>query len=165
MFVIWFVFNKVLNIKINKHKYVVILFFVFYLLVLYQVLFGISGGIDFNVTRHKPNFYPIIKLLSVYDMGIINMGKQVALNIVILIPFGFFLPWLSVFFHKTLNLILGVTLFSFLIELLQYFMGRSADIDDIIMNTIGGIVGYILFFICKKVLTKHILRSRQNNPK
>ena len=38
-------------------------------------------------------------------------------------------------------------LFSFLIEFIQYFIGRSADIDDLILNTLGAMLGYFIFYI------------------
>lgn len=36
-------------------------------------------------------------------------------------------------------------LFSFFIEFVQYFIGRSADIDDLMLNTLGGILGYFIY--------------------
>ncbi|WP_428829607.1 VanZ family protein [Paenibacillus riograndensis] len=34
---------------------------------------------------------------------------------------------------------------SFSIEFVQYFLGAAADIDDVILNLLGGILGYVLF--------------------
>ena len=45
-----------------------------------------------------------------------------------------------------------VFLTTFGIEFLQYFMGRSADIDDVITNFLGGFIGYILFLAFNKLL-------------
>ncbi len=45
-----------------------------------------------------------------------------------------------------------VFLTTFGIEFLQYFMGRSADIDDVITNFLGGLIGYILFLAFNKLL-------------
>lgn len=36
------------------------------------------------------------------------------------------------------------------IEILQYFIGRSADIDDLIMNTLGGILGWLIFCVVQR---------------
>jgi glycopeptide antibiotics resistance protein len=38
------------------------------------------------------------------------------------------------------------------IETFQYFIGRSADVDDLIMNTIGGFIGYGIFALLNKCL-------------
>ena len=50
---------------------------------------------------------------------------------------------------KTLLAALGITA---LIEVLQYFTGRSADIDDVIMNVLGAVMGYGLFALLNKAL-------------
>jgi glycopeptide antibiotics resistance protein len=72
------------------------------------------------------------------------------LNILLLIPFGFGLPFITNFRMKQV-VVMGV-LFSILIELLQLTTGlmakitfRVADINDVIFNTVGAASGYILF--------------------
>ncbi len=47
-------------------------------------------------------------------------------------------------------------LLSFSIELLQPLINgfRSSDITDIITNTIGGIIGYIMYLIFRPITTK-----------
>lgn len=40
---------------------------------------------------------------------------------------------------------LCISLLIVLIETLQYFIGRSCDVDDLIMNTAGGLIGWGLF--------------------
>jgi glycopeptide antibiotics resistance protein len=72
---------------------------------------------------------------------------QIILNVVMTIPFGFLFPFLwrkhrGMLFLKTL---LFTFLLSLSIELLQPLIDRSSDITDIITNTTGGIVGYILY--------------------
>lgn len=50
-------------------------------------------------------------------------------------------------------------LFSLFIECTQYFSGRYFDIDDIIWNTIGAIIGLLIYsFIGKIVCRKNILQ-------
>ena len=42
-----------------------------------------------------------------------------------------------------------------LVEAIQYFTGRAADIDDVILNTVGAIIAVLIFdFIVKKRLSK-----------
>lgn len=70
-------------------------------------------------------------------------------NIFLFSPIGFFVPllWRRMDSFKPILFIgLGVTCF---IEGTQYFIGRSADIDDIILNTIGVIVGYGVYLVWK----------------
>lgn len=82
------------------------------------------------------------------------------LNILLLIPFGFGLPFITRFRMKK---IVGIgTLLSIGIEFLQFITGfmaqitfRIADINDVIFNTVGVAIGYVLFVgfvrICRHI--------------
>src|SRR5690625_3724112 len=64
-----------------------------------------------------------------------------------LIGFFFLLFWVWwQSFKKVLLLGLAVTLF---IEITQLFIGRSTDIDDVILNTVGVLLGYGIFSLLK----------------
>lgn len=70
----------------------------------------------------------------------------VLLNFVLFIPYGFLLP--NIFIKSTWNWKKVVTvgfLSSLVIELLQMFMGRYAEIDDLLINTLGTLTGYITY--------------------
>lgn len=72
-------------------------------------------------------------------------------NVIIFIPFGFFMPMASRYrsFFLTMSYSLGLSL---LVEVFQFISKvGSFDVDDIILNTIGGIVGYILFIVCNTI--------------
>lgn len=76
--------------------------------------------------------------------------KTSLLNILLLVPFGFGLPFITNLRMKKL-VVIGA-LFSIVIELLQLVTGlianitfRVADINDVIFNTVGVAIGYILF--------------------
>ena len=72
------------------------------------------------------------------------------LNILLLTPFGFGLPFFTDFRMK--RVVVTGALVSIVIELLQLISGlvaritfRVADINDVIFNTIGVSIGYLLF--------------------
>ena len=76
--------------------------------------------------------------------------KTSLLNILLLIPFGFGLPFVTNLRMKPI-VVIGA-LFSIVIEFLQLITGlmakitfRIADINDVIFNTLGVAVGYMLF--------------------
>jgi glycopeptide antibiotics resistance protein len=73
--------------------------------------------------------------------------RNLALNILLFVPFGFFLTLKKSSYKKKLKrfVILTGFLFSLFIELVQFAipMGRSADVDDVILNTIGTFLGFI----------------------
>lgn len=43
-----------------------------------------------------------------------------------------------------------------------YFIGRSADIDDIMLNTLGGILGYLVFYVFSKMFKDKKLWKKLN---
>lgn len=72
------------------------------------------------------------------------------LNILLMIPFGFGLPFITNFRMKKI-VVIGA-LFSIVLEFLHLITGlmakmtfRVADINDVIFNTVGVAAGYILF--------------------
>lgn len=74
-------------------------------------------------------------------------------NIIIFMPLGFFPALLNtkIKFFRTTLFCFSV---SFVIEFMQFFIGRGTDIDDIWINTLGGILGYILYKIFNKIFTR-----------
>lgn len=89
------------------------------------------------------NLFPLVTLAP-QDL------KTSVLNILLLIPFGFGLPFITDLRMKKIVVIGAV--FSIVIEFLQLVTGflakitfRIADINDVIFNTVGVAIGYILF--------------------
>lgn len=44
--------------------------------------------------------------------------------------------------------------FSVFIEASQYFIGRTTDVDDVILNTTGAVIGYLVFLLLRKIWPK-----------
>ena len=40
------------------------------------------------------------------------------------------------------------------IEFIQFFIGRSTDIDDVILNTTGALLGYLLYVLVRAVFPR-----------
>ena len=60
------------------------------------------------------------------------------------IPFGFLSSYLLK--NRKFSVVTILTLIASLtIEAVQYYIGRVFDIDDIILNLIGGIVGFLIY--------------------
>lgn len=77
-------------------------------------------------------------------------------NILLFVPLGFFLPWLWKSFRKfpyTLLFGMGLSLF---IEVVQMFVGRATDINDLMMNTVGVLLGFGL----SKLLPRNRMAGR-----
>ena len=73
-----------------------------------------------------------------------------------LVPFGFLVPiiWKNYRkFYKTLFLGAG---FSLMIEISQLITNRTTDVNDLIANTIGALIGYIIWQIVSLCFGEHL---------
>lgn len=80
-------------------------------------------------------------------------------NIVGFLSFGFFLPllWERMTFPKT---ILIAFVFSLFVELNQLPLGRGTDIDDLWINTLGAVFGFLVFLLFQKCLPQFTKKFR-----
>ena len=72
-------------------------------------------------------------------------------NIIIFLPFGILYPLHSEKISYKRTLLMGFLLTSS-IEILQPFIDRSFDLNDIILNTIGVFISATVFFVIKKLI-------------
>lgn len=114
-------------------------------------------------------FIGMYKLMTNY-VDIMVPIKNILFNIILFMPFDFGLFWK---YHAKLS-IYQVTMigfvFSLLIEFIQYVFpaGRSSDIDDVILNTVGTLVGCLfwnqMYKLFPKILkTSNAKTTMQNN--
>lgn len=76
-------------------------------------------------------------------------------NVLIFMPFGFFMPMASRYRSFFLTLVYSFGL-SFVVEVFQLVAKvGSFDVDDLLLNTLGGVAGYIFFMICNTVRRWH----------
>ncbi|MBS4219783.1 VanZ family protein [Bacillus sp. FJAT-49711] len=108
-------------------------------------------------------FHTISQYFFTTNVNVDNWGGLSLVNIVgnmlVFSPIGIFVPilWSRMrSFSKILFLGLGITCF---IELIQLFIGRSTDIDDVILNVIGVLIGYSMYALLKIPFYKVALRS------
>ncbi len=104
-----------------------------------------SGGFNFVPTFLKAH------------TGEFTIGRWVRTmlegNIVIFVPMGFFLPFVSKKI-KTRNIWCLTILIPVFVEILQPVIGRSFDVDDVLMNFAGIIIGYFVAVITKVLVNK-----------
>ena len=98
------------HVKFNLIKVLLIFLFITYIQVVYEVSFGVSGGLIINRDRHKPNIIPLVNLIKYYRLDMINLIKQAFLNIILYCPIGVLIPFL---FKKAKKLYI-VTIFTIL---------------------------------------------------
>ena len=113
--------------------------------------------------RYKLELFRDVKRFIIYrdQLGAFAVFANLAGNILIFVPYGFFISMASRSrgFFKTLFFSMGLSL---CVEITQLFSRvGSFDVDDILLNTVGGVVGYIIFLICNAIRRKHYARNRK----
>lgn len=130
------------------------LMYIYLSFVLFFTLMPIVTSLPFifNHPYDSMNLVPFIDVLN----GRGDFIRQVELNVIMTIPFGFLMPLVKKENGRLLKVVFYTFLLSLGIELLQPLINgfRSADITDLITNVIGGIIGYIMYLIFKPLTTK-----------
>ena len=78
--------------------------------------------------------------------------KNTILNIILFIPLGIMLPFLWKKYDTLRETLFFGFLMSLAIELLQILTYRATDINDLIANTIGAVLGYFVFRIISCII-------------
>ena len=147
--------------KESNHKAVMKLLFIIYMCVLVYVVFFAEAmgrtpqdGYVYNLTPLKE-----IKRFMKYIWDNDALGRAARLNIfgniIAFIPFGIYLPYTSESKLGFISTFLYTFSLSLTIELVQLITKvGSCDVDDIILNALGGVIGYILWYIYTKLRKK-----------
>lgn len=151
-----------MNYKKHKKLYRMaawLLFGLYLVSMIYFLFFAESMGRTSMGQEYHYNLQPfkeIQRYLTYYDViGPYTVFLNLAGNILAFLPFGLFFPLLS----RRSRSLWKATLISFevslLVELIQLVTRvGSCDVDDMILNTLGGMIGYVCFrilFFCHKM--------------
>lgn len=124
--------------RISRVRMVLCVLFASYLtLVLSIVGFPRITELTFNASC---NFVPLVDIVADGKRAVILSE----LNIDLFIPFGMFVPLLWEKFRSFKHMALLGFSVSLFIEVMQLFTFRSTDVDDLIMNTLGTLGGYLI---------------------
>ena len=137
------------NLKYTFFKELFIYIFICYLMCLFYVVTFKDADVPvlgFNIIPFKEMFR--------YPIGSIAFIKNVLGNMIMFVPLGFFIPYISKK-SKVIWIIIITFIISLTIEFVQSRIGRIFDIDDIILNIIGGVIGGYMY-ILKNSLHKKI---------
>lgn len=135
-------------IKNRKHftlyQELLALSFIIYILCLFQIV-----TFQDTVSWSSNNFIPFREIFR-YHIGSRLFLKNVLGNVLLFMPFGFFSSYYLKF--KKPWVILGLTLVtSFSIEVIQMSIGRVFDVDDILLNIVGGYFGYLIYSVISRI--------------
>lgn len=132
---------------LEKYLFVVYIVILIYLLFLEREI-DPEVGVNYEPFYSFKMFYPLLK--SDYMPYRYLAFENLFGNILMFIPMGFYLPSLFKKQKKFLVMLLTVICISTSIECIQFFTKLgTTDIDDIILNVFGAIIGYIFYLIVK----------------
>lgn len=141
------------NTKRKKSLYVVL--FAAYLILLFYFLFfseGLGRASTEAEYRYNLTLFREIKRFIEYRhvLGYQAVFLNVAGNVIAFMPFGFLLPPLMNYKTNWFVTTIWAFLFSLFVETIQlFFRLGSFDVDDMLLNTIGGLLGYIICILLK----------------
>lgn len=84
--------------------------------------------------------------------GMLADLKNEIKNVLLFIPLGFLLPFLWERYRKWQSVLLFGFGTSLTVEVLQIFTYRATDVNDILTNTLGTMIGCLLFRAVEKVV-------------
>lgn len=138
-----------------------------YFAILIYFLFFAEGFRERVGTNYHYNFIPfyeITRYLKYYrKIGLPMVILNLLGNVVAFIPFGYLLPLASRGRLRFWSVALFTLEFSVLVEVLQLFTRvGSCDVDDVILNTLGGVFGYGCYRLWKMSQDEKAQQDRED---
>ena len=142
--------------KLGMKHFVLIYIFLIYLMYVYRVtgagtIWDIQR-LGFSIRWDEVHLIPFAQL---------ETPVSAILNIIMTIPLGFLLPFIWKQFRSLQRVALTGFAFSLLIEISQLFTRRGSATEDLITNTFGAIIGYLIFTVIFKSLRNDVTLSSQ----
>ena len=108
-----------------------------------------------NIVPFANTYKGLVELEHAPWLSIDSNFQNIIGNIILFLPLGMFLPWLSNKYRSIRKVVIFSCFCSMSIELTQlisrhFEIYRTVDIDDVILNTSGAMVGYLLFALINK---------------
>lgn len=162
LYTLFYIVLRYIWIKIKKKKTsfsreLGLIVFTFYLFLLFALTVFRDGYFiwQFKFYFHRPlsqiNLIPLIETFKLSKgQSLVDFFYNLYGNIVWFVPMGAFIPALTERHFGFFKVVLIGALISTSIETLQFILNTGVtDIDDVIFNTLGAAVGYLLYFVGK----------------
>lgn len=152
--VFWAVFSRPVPLARHLARFALLA----YMLALFALVLNPQPSVTPELRAAMTNFSPGFQLSTALHNRDSVMLLQIFLNILAFVPLGLLLP--IVFprpFRRLLPTALAGLLTTGLIESLQFLfpaLGRIFDVDDILCNLLGCVLGYILYIFTASLLAK-----------
>ena len=133
--------------KLKNHAYTILLIFTISLILVFTLI--INENFEFRTTIYRGiSLIPFKELVGIFcEWNPSFYFRQIVLNIILFIPFGFTLSTYLNCHKANRPLFLSVLLTAFFlstsVEALQYLTSRGyTEVDDVINNTLGAVIGW-----------------------
>jgi glycopeptide antibiotics resistance protein len=149
---------RIVYLIVNRERFIFykeffVLLFMLYILILFHVV-TYQDPVSDSISSY--NLVPFKEMFR-YDFGTTLFYKNIVGNLLIFVPFGLFVSYVLKTHRLSLIFILSM-ISSVTIEFAQrLIVGRVFDVDDIILNVTGGILGYLLYCIINAI-SDHVPR-------
>ncbi len=140
--------------KIVLYEEILMLAFIVYVLLLFQ-------AVTFQDVSWSTHNYIPFKEIFRYNFGSYLFYKNILGNVLLFLPFGFFATKYTKT-NKALVVVILSVIASLSIEVTQLIIGRVFDIDDILLNVIGALVGYFVYKIARFLYDKLPLKCKSD---
>ena len=139
--------------KFNKMQCAAAILLSLYIVVL--LYFTVTGRYSHEEYEYKINFFTSYRWFFQYNGE--QVLRQLLINFVMLMPVGFLLPVVIKAKHKYLITMALSLLLTVFIETMQLITKcGSFEVDDIINNFIGAVLGMLIYALCSKLLKSKI---------
>mgnify|MGYP004691294179 FL=1 len=137
-----------------------ILFALYMFLLIYFLFFSESYGRAAGLEEYHYNLTPFREIRRYLHypglLGAYAVVTNLAGNVIGFLPFGAILPVLKRNMRCCWKVALLAFEFSAMVEVTQLITRVGCfDVDDIILNTVGGVLGYGMFALCNRLRRKY----------
>lgn len=136
-----------------------VLFAIYVIAIVYFLLFSDMYGRTQGYTNYRYNLIPFYEIRR-FIRSVMNEGSIRPLdifvnligNVIAFIPFGALIRWVRNQKTGFWIAVLYTFLFSLAIEMIQFFTKVGVfDVDDLLLNTMGGALGYAIYRILRAI--------------
>lgn len=133
------------------------MFLIYVLLLVYFLFFSEEYGRGLEAERsYHYNLIPFLEIRRFWNyremLGKTAFYSNILGNMIGFLPFGFILPIIQPKMNHGGLIVLAGFLLSLGVEVIQLLaMVGSFDVDDLILNTTGALIGYLIFVICNQI--------------
>lgn len=140
------------------------MFVLYIVFIIYFLIFSDWYGRTGEMQEYRYNlvlFREIRRFWNYRDqVGLFAMFTNLFGNVIIFMPFGFFMPMASRY-RSCFSAVFYSFGLSLCVETFQLLTRvGSFDVDDLLLNTVGGLAGYVIFAVCAVIRSRYVNKEK-----